>query len=99
MRMVRDQYTGEMYDADVWTRDKNACWVKKSDLEKHRQKLAEVANRRQEIRNRNRVARGKRRKSPREFARSSSRYDEWLSEDNGIPFGEWLKSRYGKRWY
>ena len=75
------------------------CWVADEDMEKWRKAIADAANKKQASLNAHRVARGLRKRYPSDFRRSSSRYDEYLREDSGYDFGEWLKLRYGKRWY
>lgn len=96
MRMVRDQYTGELYDADKWYRGANACWVNKEAEARHNAEIDKLAKQRRDMLNESRVSRGKKIRSPYSFARASSRYSQWLSLDTGMPFGEWIKKGYYK---
>lgn len=91
MRMRIDEYTGEPYDADKWYRGVNGCWVNKEAERKFQEECAKREAERRDRRNASRVAKGKRRKSPSSFARSASRYAQYLREDCGESFGEWLK--------
>lgn len=91
MNMKIDEYTGEPYDADKWHRDPCGCWVNKEAERKHREAVARHDAERRTKRNASRVAKGKRRKPPSAFARSANRYAEYLREDCGETFGEWLK--------
>lgn len=96
MRMVRDHYTGELYDADKWYRGANACWVNKEAEARHNAEMDQLAKQRRDRLNEHRVSRGKKRRSPYSFARASSRYSQWLRLDTGMPFGEWLRNGYYK---
>ena len=96
MRMVRDQYTGELYDADKWYRGANACWVDKEAEARHNSEMDRIANERRDRLNRSRVSRGKKKRSQSSFAKASSRYSQWLRLDTGMPFGEWLKRGHYK---
>ena len=91
MRMVRDHYTGELYDADKWYRGANACWVNKEAEARHNAEMDKLAKQRHDRLNESRVSRGKKRRSPYSFARASRRYLQWLRLDSVMPFGEWLK--------
>jgi hypothetical protein len=91
MNMRIDEYTGEPYDADKWYRGANGCWVNKDEEREFRDMCAKSEAERREKRNASRVAKGKRRKPPSSFARSASRYAQYLREDCGESFGEWLK--------
>ena len=91
MRMRIDEYTGEPYDADKWYRGINGLWVDKDEERKFREIHAKREAERRDKRNASRVAKGKRRKPPSAFARSAKRYAEYLREDCGETFGEWLK--------
>jgi hypothetical protein len=91
MNMRIDEYTGEPYDADKWHRGANGCWVNKDEEREFRDMCAKREAERREKRNASRVAKGKRRKPPSSFARSASRYAQYLREDCGESFGEWLK--------
>ena len=91
MRMRIDEYTGEPYDADKWYRGPGGCWVNKEAERKHREAVARHDAERRAKRNASRGAKGKRRKPPSAFARSANRYAEYLREDCGETFGEWLK--------
>lgn len=97
MRMVRDQYTGELYDADKWYRGPYACWINKEEEARWNARMAEKERLRREMVNASRMARGKRKRSDSSFVRSSKRYREWLRLDSGISFGEWLKTRSYER--
>lgn len=97
MRMVRDHYTGELYDADKWYRGAMGCWVNKDAEEEWNARMAERERARREKVNAYRVAKGKRKRSDSSFIKSSQRYREWLRLDSGISFGEWLKTRSYER--
>jgi hypothetical protein len=91
MDMKIDEYTGLPYDADKWYRGTNGCWVDKDEERKFLEVRAKREAERRDKRNASRVAKGKRRKPPSSFARSASRYAQYLREDCGESFGEWLK--------
>ena len=91
MNMQIDRYTGQPYDADKCHRDANGMWVDVEDERRFLERQAKYVANRRDKRNANRVSRGKRRKSLAEFDRSARRYDEYLREDSGIRFGEWLR--------
>jgi len=97
MRMRTDEYTGERYDADKWYRGANGCWVDKEAEQKFREECARRFSERCDKRNASRVAKGKRRKTLSSFARSASRYAEFLREDGGETFGEWLRLQKNRR--
>lgn len=91
MNMQIDLYTGQLYDADKCHRDANGMWVDVEDERRFLERQSKYVANRRDKRNANRVARGKRRKSPAEFDRSARRYDEYLREDSGLRFCEWLR--------
>lgn len=82
MRLITDEYTGELYDADKMYRGANACWVEKEAERIHREAMAAEKNRRLGVK-----------KSSR---RSSERYSEWLRLDGGESFGDFIKRKYGR---
>lgn len=99
MNMQIDRYTGQLYDADKCHRDENGMWVDVEAEKRFKELKANYVLKRREKRNANRVARGKRRKSPAEFDRSARRYDEYLREDSSLSFGEWLlELKYRRSW-
>jgi len=91
MRILIDEYTGEPYDADKWYRGACGCWVNKEAERKFRDECATRFSERCDKRNASRVAKGKKRKPKSAFERSSRRYAEYLEEDSGVSFGEWLR--------
>jgi hypothetical protein len=91
MNMKIDEYTGQPYDADKWYRGAMGCWVNKDAERRHNEAMAKIAAERRAKRNESRAEKGKRRKPPSAFARSANRYAEYLREDCGETFGEWLK--------
>lgn len=97
MRMRTDEYTGEKYDADKWYRGANGCWVNKDAERAHLDAVRKRDDERLSKLNAGRVARGKRRRPPSSFARSASRYAEFLREDGGETFGEWLRLQKNRR--
>lgn len=99
MNMQIDRYTGQPYDADKCHRDENGMWVDVEDEKRFKELQANYVSKRRDTRNANRVASGKRRKSPAEFDRSARRYDEYLREDSSLSFGEWLRGlKYRSIW-
>ena len=97
MRMRTDEYTGEPYDADKWYRGPFGCWVNKDAEREHLDAVRKRDDERRSKLNAARVARGKRRRPPSSFARSASRYAEFLREDGGETFGEWLRLQKNRR--
>lgn len=97
MRIRTDEYTGEQYDADKWYRGANGCWVNKDAERAHLDAVRKRDDERRSKLNARRVARGKRRRSHSSFARSASRYAEFLREDGGETFGEWLRLQKNRR--
>ena len=99
MNMQIDRYTGQPYDADKYHRDANGMWVNVEAERRFLEQRAKYVANRRDKRNANRAARGKRRKSLAEFERSARRYDEYIREDSGLRFGEWLRElKYRRRW-
>ena len=99
MNMQIDRYTGQLYDADKCHRDENGMWVDVEAEKRFKELQANYVSKQRDTRNANRVARGKRRKSPAEFDRSARRYDEYLREDSSLSFGEWLRGlKYRSIW-
>lgn len=93
MRMLTDPYTKEQYDADKWYRGAFGCWVNKDTLAEHDRKVAERKQKRREEINARRTAAGKRKRSIGDFNRSSARFAQFLREDGGEAFGEWLRRK------
>ena len=94
----------EMINASVgrWVDENGEEWVRVPPFgcwERVKDRLAYAARRdafveaRRKKRNENRLARGKRKKSPSQFARSANRYADYIREDCAESFGEWLKWR------
>ena len=97
MRIRTDEYTGEKYDADKWYRGALGCWVNKEAERAHLDAMRKRNEERHSKLNVGRKARGKRPRSPSSFARSASRYSEFLREDGGETFGEWLRLQKNRR--
>ena len=97
MRMRTDEYTGEQYDADKWYRGAYGCWVNKDAERAHLDAVKKRAEKRRSKVNERRKAKGKRPRPPSSFARSASRYAEFLREDGGETFGEWLRLQKNRR--
>ena len=93
MRMRRDPYTGELYDADKWYRGADGLWHNIEAEERYAREQAELARKKFERRNAARKAKGRRSVSWRKFCRGRERYDQFLREDGGMEFGEWLKTQ------
>lgn len=93
MRMLTDPYTGIQYDADKWYRGAFCCWVNKDAEAEHNRKVAERMQKRREECNARRTAAGKRKRSIGDFNRSSARFAQFLREDGGESFGEWLRRK------
>ena len=97
MRIRTDEYTGEQYDADKWYRGAYGCWVNKDAERAHLDAVKKRAEERRSKLNAGRKAIGKRPRPPSSFARSASRYAEFLREDGGETFGEWLRLQKNRR--
>lgn len=91
MNLRRDEYTGETYDADRWYRGAGGIWHDKIAERKHEEAVARRMEARRSLRNANRVARGKRPKTEKEFQRSAIRYQEYLNQECYHTFEEYLK--------
>jgi len=94
-----DRLTGETYDADIWYRGAGGLWHNRIAEKEHAEKMRKLEEERRAKRNASRVAKGKRRRSPSSFRHSSARYDQYLREDSGLSFGEWLKDLKYRRRY
>lgn len=95
--------TGNEYideNGDRWYRvPPFGCWEREKDRIAYNERVRQYTEKRRALRNSNRIAKGKRRKSPSQFNRASDRYSEYIKQDLDIPFGEWLKMGGYKREY
>lgn len=73
------------------------CWEREIDRIAYNNSIRELQKKRMDARNANRLAKGKPRKAPSKFRRSSDRYSEYVKQDLGMSFGEWLKMGGYKR--
>lgn len=87
--------TGTEYideNGDTWHRvPPFGCWERDKDRAAYNAARDKYISERRAKRNANRLARGKKRKSPSRFNRASERYAEYVSQDSALSFGEWLK--------
>jgi hypothetical protein len=96
MNMQRDYFTGELYDADKWYRGGPfGLWHNIEAERRHEESIMAAWSKRCARRNERRKAAEKRARSPSSFRRSAARYQEFLDEDGGLTFGEFLRAQ---RW-
>ena len=87
-------------NGDEWVRVAPfSCWERVKDQLSYAERRNAYVEARRKKRNENRLARGKRKKSPSQFSRSADRYAEYIREDCAESFGEWLqwKTRQERR--
>jgi hypothetical protein len=91
-RMRIDPYTKEAYDANLWYRGVNGLWVNIEAEKRYAKECEERFMARWNKRNASRKTHGRRRLSQRAFSRGCERYQQFLREDSGLSFGEWLRN-------